>query len=102
MDDLVVTVVVLDRDFDGERLRVGSFAIEVNRMSVQHALVFVQVLYELRDSAFVKELVRLLGPLIVDADPNAGVQKRLFAKPLRKSIEVELSHFEYFGIGFEG
>src|SRR6185295_16397521 len=98
MDDLVVAVVILDRDFDGERLCCRRFAIEVNWMSVQYALILVQMLYEFRDSALVKELVRLLGSLIVDADAYTGVQEGLLAQPLRKSVEVEFGDFKDFRI----
>jgi hypothetical protein len=56
---------------------------------MENALVLVQVFYKLSDSAFVKELVRFLGALIVYADANTRVQKRFLAQPLRESVKVE-------------
>src|SRR5262249_38928792 len=73
MDDFVVAVVVLDRQFNGQRVGVGSGAFEVNRLRVKHRLVLVQMFDELGDAALVIELVLLFAAFVGNRDSNARV-----------------------------
>ena len=60
---LGVAVVVLQRDFHGERVAVRqlALALEVDRLLVQHRFAAVQVLDEFGDAAAVVKLVLLDG-----------------------------------------
>ena len=82
-DLLVVTVVVLQRDIDRERVfgRAGEF-FEIDRLRMKHVLVLIQVLNKFGDAAFVKELVFLLGvgALVNDRDRHAFVEECFFTQ----------------------
>ena len=101
MNDLVIAVVVLNRDLDRQRIGFGGFSIEMNRLAVKNGLVLVQMLNELGDAALIEKLVRLLGSLVVDADSNTRIQESFLTQALRQSIEVVLGNFKYLGVGFE-
>ena len=51
---LVVTIVVLNRHLDGQRV---GFLLEIDRLVVKRGSIFIEMLHELRDPAFVVELM---------------------------------------------
>src|SRR6185503_18616794 len=70
IDLFVIAIVVLDGDLDRETL---AFLLEVDWLVVERRLVLVQVFDELRDAAFVVELVRTLRlfPLVLNRNADA-------------------------------
>jgi hypothetical protein len=100
IDLLVVAIVVLNGHFDRERV---GFLFEVERLVVKRRLVLVQVFDKFRDTAFVVKLVRAFGifPLILDRDPDALVEKRLFSESLGKLVETENCVIENLAVWFE-
>src|SRR5437660_9573720 len=101
MDDLVVAIVILDCDFDCQRVGHRRFPFEMNRLWVKHAFVFIQVLHEFGDYTFVEKLVRLFGPLVVDADADSRIQESFLTQALRERVEVEFGYFEDLVVVFE-
>src|SRR6266446_6336819 len=101
IDFFVVRVVVLDRYFDRERIR-NTFKIQ--RLLVQHSLVFVQMFYEFGNPTLVIELVRTLRlrSLVLNRYSNAFIKECLFAQSLRQFIKAEFADFKYVGVWFEG
>src|ERR1041385_4954720 len=97
---LVITVVVLNSDFDRERV---TNLLKVDWLVVQHGFVLVQVLHELSDTAAIVKLVRLLVlfPLIFDRYPDAFVEKSFFAQALGKFVEAELGRIKNLRVRFE-
>ncbi len=79
-----IAVVVLQRDFHGQRAAVRHLAItfEIDRLFVQHRLAAIQVLDEFRYAAAVMKLVLFGGfhPLIGERDREAFVQERQLAQ----------------------
>ena len=78
-----VAVVVLQRDFDFDRV---PLAFHVDRGIVQHLLAFVQVLDEFGDAARETELGRFVAALVGERDFQALVQERELAQPLRQNV----------------
>ncbi len=97
-DLFLIAVVVLQGD-----LKIDSFldSLKVDNLVVERGLVLVEMLDERNDSAGVVKVVSLLRALIFDRDEQALVQKREFAKTLRKGIEIEFGRFEDPGVGLE-
>src|SRR5262249_59601435 len=62
----------------------------------------VQVPDEGDDAALVEELVRLAVALVLDRDPDAAVQERQLAEPLREDVEAEVDVLEDERVGLEG
>src|ERR1041385_4329763 len=88
IDLLVVTIVVLDGDFDSQRI---ALSFEIQRLIVQRSLVLVEMFDEFSYAALVIKLVRSLRlfALVFDGYANAFVEKGLFAKSLRQFVETE-------------
>src|SRR5262249_48824963 len=101
VDDLVISIVVLNGDLDPQRVFVGDQLFGVDRVSVQHGLVLVQVFDEFGDAALVEELVAFFGPLIGNTDADAGIQECLFPQPLREGVKIEFGDLEYLWIRLE-
>ena len=82
IDFLVVGVVVLDSDFDRQRV---ANLFEVDRFVVKNVAALVEMLHEFGDAAAIVELVRLLWlfAFIFDRDANAFVEKGFLAETLR-------------------
>ena len=78
-----VAVVVLQRDFDFDRV---LLAFHVDRRIVQHLLAFVQVLDEFGDAARKAEFGGFVAALVGQRDFQALVQERELAQPLRQNF----------------
>ena len=79
IDLLVIAIVVLDRYFDRKRV---ADLLKIDRLVVQHILVFVEVLHELGNAAAIIKLVRTFRFLafVMNGDTDALVEKSLFAQ----------------------
>ena len=98
-DLFIVAVVVLHGYF---RLHSPFLPFEVDRFGVDGGLVLVEILHEGDDSAFVEELMDLLGPFVGDLDPHPGVQEGHLPQPLGKDIVGKFGGLEDLAVGKEG
>jgi hypothetical protein len=99
VDALGVAVVPLHRNLDVDAF---ARALQVDHVGMDGRLGAVQVSDEGDDATFVEELVRLAVALVVDRDPDATVQERQLAEPLREDVEAEIDVLEDERIGLEG
>ncbi len=100
-----IGIVVLQRHFHGQHaVRQIALAFDENRLVVQHAFAFIQVLDELGDAADELELgnARRILALVGQRDFQALVQERQLAQPRGQGVEVELGRVHDGRIGFEG
>ena len=72
--------------------------LEVDDLVVNRLFRLVQQLDEGADPPLVREVVLLVGALVLDRDVNAGVQERELAQALGERVEVELRDREDLGV----
>ena len=93
-----VAVVVLQRDFDFDRV---ALAFHVDRRIVQHLLALVQVLDEFGDAAGETELGGFVAALVGQRDFQALVQEGELAQALRQNVVAVFVALENRGIGMK-
>ena len=100
IDLFVVAVVVLNSDLDRQSV---AFLLEVNRLVVKCRLILIKVLDEFRNAALVIKLMRTLRflALVFDRYPNALIETRFFAQPLRELVKTKCAFSKDLRIGFE-
>ena len=98
-DVLGERVVVLQGDFDGRR---PVALLDRDRAGVQDLLVAVQVPHERDQPALEVERALAVGSLVEQRDPEALVEVRRLAKPLRDGVEAVVDRVEDLGVGPEG
>src|SRR5258706_4366495 len=101
IDLLVIAVVVLNGHFDSKDV---ADSLEINRFVMQHALVFVEVLNKLSNTAAIVKLVSLfrLFSLVLDGDADPFIEKRLLAQALGELVKDKLNRIEDLRIRVEG
>ena len=91
VDALVVGLVVLERDLDGDHhlalaAREGALARHQDRRGVERGAAAGQVLDEGDDPALVVEVVTLAAALVGEQDAHAGGQERELAQALGERV----------------
>jgi hypothetical protein len=95
-DVLHVAVVVLEGELDDDLVPLARMG---DGGRVEDGLVLVQVLHEGDDAPLVLEVVLLPRPLVEELDPDALVEERELAEPLRERVEVVVDRLEDRGVG---
>ncbi len=86
VDVFLETVVPLQSDFHADAVFFGG---EIEDVRVDRVFVFVQVLDEGFDAAFVVVVIALIVALVLKADRDAGVQERQLAQTLGENVVFE-------------
>ena len=97
---LLVAIVVLHGDFDGNHLCIAALSdltlfLEVNRPTVEDVFVLIEEFNEFTDSALETEVDPLaLFALIHEGDSDSAVEERHFTESGCKDIEGKVDFFE--------
>lgn len=97
-DLLVIRIVVLHRNFDGQVIFRSRSFFKIYRLGMKNVLVLVEMLDEFGDAALIEEFVFLFrfGTLVSDRDPDAFIEESLLgivveSRSKLKSVVVKIS-----------